>query len=110
MHRTMCHKRRQYACKMCHNLFTTMHIWREEEEHQIFTSHIKRELSLSSGLRQVQAIKHLGLRYSMVMGLGQTVFRASASFSLVIIPHDFGIADTAMNQKARRISLFFFVQ
>lgn len=31
---------------MCDNLFTIMRVWREEEEYQIFTSHIKRELSL----------------------------------------------------------------
>lgn len=75
---------------MCHNLFTIMHTWREEE--QIFISHTKRELSFSSSLRQIWAIIYLGFRYSKVMGLGQTVFRASYSLSLVIIPHDFGIA------------------
>lgn len=51
------------------------------------------------------ALKPLDSRYSKAVGLGQTVFRASESFSLVIIPHDFGVAATLMNQKARKIGL-----
>lgn len=78
---------------------------RKRNTFQKFTSHIKRELSLASGLRQEWALKHLDLRYSKVMGLGQTVFRTFEVFSLVIIPHDLGIAYTLMNQKTKKIGL-----
>lgn len=78
---------------------------RDMNTFEISPSHIKRDLSLSSGLRQVCTLKHLGLWYSKVMGIGQIEFRASESFSLVNMPHDLGIVYTLMNQKARKIGL-----